>query len=301
MRHDGNPARVQFIPEFFRAVWDSLTRIHMAPTTTAHSSPLPRLQALHWPEYFMEAACLGLFLLSACIFGTLLEHPSSQVHLAIEAPLARRALMGLAMGTTAIVLICSPFGRRSGAHLNPCVTLTYWMLGKIARRDALLYVGFQFLGGAAGVALAHFLVGPPLEHGAVLFVVTEPGPSGVWPALAAEFAISLMLMLTVLQVSNSKALSRYTPFFAGALVALFITFEAPISGMSMNPARTFASAYAAGQWENTWIYFVGPPSGMFLAAALYRFRSGAHRVFCAKLHHHHSESCIFRCNYSELK
>ncbi len=273
----------------------------MVSVTTMRSSTLPRFRALHWSEYFMEAANLGLFMLSACIFATLLEHPSSPIHNAIEAPFTRRVLMGLAMGATAIAIICSPFGCRSGAHMNPCVTLTYWWLGKIAHRDAVLYTAFQFIGGAAGVALARFVVGPPLAHGAVSFVITEPGPEGVWPALAGEFAISLILMLIVLQVSNSRSLSRFTPFAAGALVALFITFESPISGMSMNPARTFGSAFAAGRWESIWIYFVGPPAGMLVAAALYRLRAGAHRVFCAKLHHHNREACIFRCNYSALK
>jgi aquaporin Z len=219
---------------------------------------------------------------------------------AIEDPFLRRVMMGLAMGATAIAIICSPSGRRSGAHMNPSVTLTYWLLGKIARADALMYLAAQFAGGVAGVALAHAIVGPPLEHAAVAFVVTEPGPAGSLVALLAEFAISLFLMVTVLHLSNSKRLSRYTPFAAGALVALYIVFESPISGMSMNPARTFGSAFAADHWESIWIYFAGPPAGMLSAAALYRLRAGAHRVFCAKLHHHNSEACIFRCNYSDL-
>ena len=164
-----------------------------------------------------------------------------------------------------------------------------------------LLIAAMLVFAVAGVAVAHFIVGPPLEHGAVSFVITEPGPAGAWPALVAEFAISLMLMLTVLQLSNSPTLNRFTPFAAGALVALYITFESPISGMSMNPARSFGSAFSAGRWDSIWIYFVGPPAGMLTAAALYRFRAGAHRVFCAKLHHHNAQACIFRCNYADLK
>src|SRR5947199_287880 len=92
-------------------------------------------RAIHWPEYLIEATCLGLFMLSVCVFGTLFEHPGSPIRQAIGDPLLRRIPMGLAMGLTAIALIYSPFGKRSGAHMNPAVTLTYARLGKITRLD----------------------------------------------------------------------------------------------------------------------------------------------------------------------
>jgi aquaporin Z len=258
------------------------------------------MAAANWPEYFMEAANLGLFMVSACIFGTVLEHPDSTLHGVIEDPFVRRALMGLAMGITAIGIICSPFGKRSGAHMNPAVTLTYFRLGRIPGRDAAYYLLFQFAGGVAGVALAAVLIGPALAHSAVNYVATTPGPSGPAAAFVAEFAISYLLMLTLLVVSNVGALSRYTPYVAGLLVATYITFEAPISGMSMNPARTFGSALVAGDWYALWIYFVAPPLGMILAGQFYLMRWGAQRVFCAKLHHHNPERCIFRCNYGAI-
>jgi len=256
--------------------------------------------AANWAEYSMEGFNLGLFMISACVFGTLLEHPASWFNRAIEDPNLRRVLMGVAMGMTAIALICSRFGKRSGAHMNPAVTLTYLRLGRIRALDAAGYVLFQFAGGVAGVSLAAFLIGPPLGHSAVNYVATQPGMAGVAAALAAEFGISFFLMLVLLFVSNSKQFTRRTPFVAGLLVATYITVEAPISGMSMNPARTFGSALAAGEWDFIWIYFVGPPLGMLLAGQLFLLRRGAHRVFCAKLHHHNSERCIFRCNYGAI-
>ena len=72
----------------------------------------------HWPEYLMEGTCLGLFMISAFTFGTILEHPASPVHQAILQPLLRRFLMGLAMGLTAISIIYSPWGKQSGALLD---------------------------------------------------------------------------------------------------------------------------------------------------------------------------------------
>src|SRR5262245_4447532 len=94
----------------------------------------------HWPEYLMEGSVLGLFMISTCIFGTLLEYPNSRIHLWIPNREMRRVLMGLAMGTTAVALIYSPFGKRSGAHINPSMTLTFLRLGKIAPMDAVFYM-----------------------------------------------------------------------------------------------------------------------------------------------------------------
>jgi len=209
--------------------------------------------------------------------------------------------MGVLMGSTALAIISSPWGQRSGAHMNPAVTLTFLALGKIALVDAVFYVLFQFLGSAAGVVVAGALIGPPLQDSAVNYVVTAPGPSGVAAAFIAEFAISMLMMSTILWISNSRSLSRFTPLFAATLVATFITFEAPLSGMSMNPARTLGSAYSADEWRALWIYFIAPPAAMLLAAALYRFRRSAQTVFCAKLNHANQQRCIFNCRYSELQ
>jgi aquaporin Z len=261
------------------------------------------LEALrhHWPEYFIEAAALGVFMISACLFAVLLEHPSSQLHQTLaHAGLLRRALMGLAMGLTAIGIIVSPWGQRSGAHMNPSVTLTFLALGKVRPWDAVFYVLFQLAGGLAGVLVAKLLIGPPLQHSAIHYVVTVPGPLGPGVAFLAELAISTTLMLTILLVSNSPRLSRFTPLFSGALVAAFIIIEAPLSGMSMNAARTVGSAFHANEWTALWVYLTAPLAGMLSAAAAYRARRGVHAVFCAKLHHHNSQRCIFNCRYGEL-
>ena len=267
------------------------------------SAPENALAALrsHWPEYLIEAAALVGFIISACVFTVLLEHPGSPLQQALQDfNVIRRTLIGIAMGLTAIGLICSPWGQRSGAHMNPSVTLTFLTLGKIAPWDAVFYILFQFAGGIGGVLAANLLIGLPLQHSAIDYAVTVPGPDGPRVAFAAEFAISLVLMSTVLVVSNSRRLSRYTPFFAGTLVTSFIVIEAPLSGMSMNPARTLGSAFSADEWTALWIYFTAPLAGMLLAGGLYRLRRGAHSVFCAKLHHCNNKRCIFRCRFGEL-
>ncbi len=254
----------------------------------------------HWPEYLMEGAALGLFMISACVFTVLLEHPSSSLHQAIASPVLRRLLIGVAMGCTAIGLIYSPWGKRSGAHMNPSVTLTFLSLGKIQRWDAIFYVTAQFVGGLFGVVLAAVAIGLPLRHSAVNYAVTVPGAGGPGIAFGAELLISFLMMSMILFASNTKRLARFTGVFAGLLLAAFITFEAPLSGMSLNPARTLGSAIPANEWTALWVYFAGPPLGMLLASAAYRFRRGAHAVFCAKLHHHNDKRCIFRCNYAAM-
>ena len=239
----------------------------------------------HWPEYLMEAAGLGLFMISACGFGALLGHPVSPAVHAIADPGARRLLMGLAMGSTAAAIIYSPWGRRSGAHLNPSTSLTFFRLGKVKGWDALFYVLAQFMGGLAGVLLMAALLGNVLRDPSVEYVVTVPGPAGAGAAFVAEVIISLLLMTVVLKASNTPRLARYTGIFAGALVAASITFEAPISGMSMNPARTFASALPAGTFSSLWVYFAAPPLGMLLAAEAYTRLGRKRAVACAKLIH----------------
>jgi aquaporin Z len=255
----------------------------------------------HWPEYAMEAAGLGAFMLSACIAGTLLSHPASPVVGAIADEGARRALMGVVMGLTAIGLIYSPLGQRTGAHFNPATTLTFWRLGKIAGADAVAYGLAQTAGGLAGVLLAAALLGAALGHPSVAYVATRPGPGGTAPAFIAETVIAFVLMTVVLRVSNAPRVARFTGLAAGALVALYITVEAPVSGMSMNPARTLASAAPAGVWDAVWIYFIAPPLGMLLAAEAYVRRRGITAVYCAKLHHDTLHRCIFRCRYGELR
>lgn len=250
----------------------------------------------HWPEYLMEAVGLGVFMISACLFGAIFEHPASPIHHAMASPLVRRMLMGVAMGLTAVAIVYSPWGKQSGAHLNPAVTLAFFRLGKIAPWDALFYALAQFAGGVTGVALVVAALGAVVGHPSVNYVTTSPGAGGPWVALGAEALISLGLMITVLVVSNTLSLARFTGIFAGVLVALYITTVAPVSGMSMNPARTTASAVPAHMWTALWVYFVGPPLGMLLATELYR-RVLAAPVFCAKLHHQNARRCIFRCAY----
>jgi len=249
----------------------------------------------HWPEYASEAACLGLFMLSAAAFAVLLQHPQSPLSAAGAPPLLQRIPMGIAMGLTAVAIIYSPLGRRSGAHMNPALTFAFLRLRKIAPADAAGYAAGQFLGGTGGILLASWVLGGRPAHPSVNFVATVPGPAGVAAAFAAEAAISFFMMLMVLVSTNTARLSRFTGVFAGALVALYIAVEAPLSGMSMNPARTLGPALLSGTGRVLWVYFLAPTAGMLAAAELFVRWRGPGRVACAKLHHPRGAPCIFNC------
>jgi len=241
----------------------------------------------------MEAGELGLYMFFACAFATLLQHPASPARQYISSSLARQALYGLAMGGTVIGIITTPWGKQSGGHFNPAITFTFYRLGNVALWDAQFYAAAQFVGATCGVAIATYVLRGAPGHSAVRYAVTVPGAYGNAGAFIGELTISFVLMIAILFVSNDKKLARFTPYCVGALFAIYIAFETPLSGMSMNPARTFGSAFRSGYWRAIWIYFIAPTLGMLCAAEVFlRVRSGA-APYCAKLHHENNKRCIF--------
>lgn len=252
----------------------------------------------HWPEYLIEGALLGIFMAAACVAVVVLEHPASPIRRRIASPGLRRSIIGVLMGLTAVALIYSSWGQRSGAHMNPATTLTFLVLGKVRAWDAGFYILAQFAGGLAGVLLPGLAAGRLLRHGSVNFAVTIPGPRGRLAAWIGEFVISLAMMCAVLAASNSGA-APFTGFYAGLLLAVFIAVEAPLSGMSLNPARTLASALAAREFRGLWIYFTAPPLAMLAAAGVYASVQGG--VRCAKLSHGAGQRCIFVCGVGNAR
>jgi aquaporin Z len=253
----------------------------------------------HWPEYLIEAWALGMFMVSAAVFSTLFEFPRSNLHQAVPDAWMRLVLIGVAMGLTAVALIYSPWGKRSGAHMNPAVTLAFLRLGKIQRWDAAFYICAQFAGGALGVVLASWLLGHAFTDPPVSYAATQPGGQGIAVAFVSEFAISALMMATVLTVAGHARYARFTGWIAGLLVATYISLEAPISGMSMNPARSFASAAPGRHWQHLWIYFTAPVLGMLAAAEWKQWRSGRNAMPCAKLIHGDSVRCI-HCGFEPV-
>ena len=246
----------------------------------------------HWPEYLIEGGGLGCFMICIGVFVTVLISPASPVYALVPSLALRSVLLGLALGATAILLIHSPWGKRSGAHMNPAVTLAFLRLRKMHPWDAVFYVIAQTVGGTLGILLVASVVGSLFTNPPVKYAVTEPGPAGAAVAFVAEAMISFILMSAVLAFTASTRLARYTGLAVGGLVAFFIAIELPLSGASMNPARSLASAAPGNIWQHYWIYLFAPTLGMWGAAQLRLYLHGPSAAGCAKLLHPQGVRCI---------
>jgi len=253
----------------------------------------------NWRLYVYESVELAAFMIAACFATVWLFDPAYPVLHLLPSSALRRLLMGIAMGTTAVLIIQSPFGKRSGAHFNPAITFTYFRLGKIGAWDAVFYVTFQFLGGVYGVGLSAICLGKSLAAPAVDYALTVPGRYGTEAAFFAEFFMASLLMAVVLWFSNRPTFSQYTPYLVGVLITFYILIFAPVSGFSINPARTVGSAVFAGVWTAIWLYFVAPVMGMMIAAEAHLRVYGIESILCAKLHPDPRYPCPFRCHYPE--
>ena len=221
----------------------------------------------------MEAAGLAGFVLGAGLLTVFLEHPEFPAMRSsfggTENAIWRRVPLGVLMGAY-IAFVIYLFGEKSGAHINPATTWSFFRLGKINLANAVFYTLAQFAGAIAAAHLLKATLGEWFAHPLVGYGVTKPmPPHDSTDAFVAEFIISFVLMFVVLIIISSKSLEKLAAPVSGILIALFLIFELPFSGMSLNPARSFAASMAANKWEHLWIYFVAPPLAMLLAAEIY--------------------------------
>lgn len=273
----------------------------LAPPAAQHEKEdAPAWETLkqHWPAYLKEAGGLMAFMIGAGAFTTLFEYPGSPVRQAISSDLLRHIGLGVVMGFVTAGIIYSPWGQQSGAHINPAVTWSFYRLGKIGFSDAVFYTIFQFLGAMLAPVLLLWAIGEPFTHEKVKYATTQPGPPGALVAFAAEFVISFILMLAVLIAMNSQRFEKAVGAIVGALIAVYIAFESPLSGMSLNPARTFGSALTAGQWKGLWVYFVAPVASMLLATAAFLWMRRRGLIASAEEHEKGQRHCLV-CDFKE--
>ena len=259
---------------------------------------LPLLQTLrrHWPEYAVEAGFLAVFVLVAGVVSAWLLSPSGPGAAALPNLAVRRLIAGLAMGLALMAMIYSPWGRRSGTHLNPAITLAYLRLGKIGRWDALFYTLAQVAGGVVAVTLLHG--GAPLLSAAQPSLLsTSIGPSNEWAAFLTEFVLSGTAMLLILFTSNHASWFRWTGALYSLLVVAIVAGAAPLSGFGMNIARLLAVDASGNLASAHWLNLLPPLLGMQLAVEAYRLFTGRSQVLCAKLAHNTHGKCIFRCQH----
>jgi aquaporin Z len=251
----------------------------------------------HWPEYLMEAAGVSILVTAACLAGALLEHPHSPVVQVIPSAFVRRLLMGAVMGLIAAGIVYSPWGKQSGAHLNPSVSLTFFRLGKVNSYDLVFYAIAQLAGAAIAVITVAGTFGIVVAHPAVRYLVSVPEHGRFAEALAVEFFAAVATMMAVLIFSNSPLLEPHTGIAAGILVALYFAFEAPFFKLTPTDHHQLWSLLLMDVKAGIWIYFTAPPLGMLSAAEIYLWRKGKAAVKCAKLNHSPEKRCIF-CGFT---
>ena len=199
-------------------------------------------------------------------------------------PGARRLIAGFLFGTIGALIAISPVGKESGAHLNPVVTFSFWLMGNMRHGTVLGYAAAQLAGAALGSLplLLWGSLGASVEFGA-----TVPAAAYGWPgALAGEAAATFVMVLLLLAFVRSRSARRFTPLLFPFLYAVMVYLEAPISGTSTNPARSFGPSVVSGDWLGWWVYWLGPTLGALLAAGAHRIGLfGAVELEVAKLYH----------------
>jgi aquaporin Z len=198
----------------------------------------------------------------------------------------RQTITGFLFGTVGASIALSPIGKVSGAHINPIVTIVFWLFRKLQGRLVITYISAQLIGAVVGCL-------PLLLWGAmgrsIDFGVTIPGKGyTVTEALMGEVISSFALVMGLMIFVAFRKIRSFTPFLFPFLYAILVPLEADISGTSTNPARSLGPAIISNQWDAFWIYIIGPLAGALLASFVGSFL--AKRITIAKLYHFDSES-----------
>jgi len=243
---------------------------------------MPRKWTPHWSAYVAEVAGTAtlVFLgVSVVIFD--FEPSGLPMHILGDGWLLRAAT-GCLFGGTGALIALSPLGRISGAHLDPAVSTAFWLSGSLGGADTVCYAVSQFLGGILGALGLSLVWGRSGE--AVSFGMTFPSPhlSPLW-AVAGEAGVTFALVGGILAFVGNERLRPYTPAILPPLVALLVAFEAPLSGTSMNPARSLGPAIVAHALGVMWVYLLGPAIGAVAAVLVF---VESERVYVAKIAHH---------------
>lgn len=221
--------------------------------------------------YLMESLGLAVFMTVGGLLKIALFYPDSPLARAVQEPVAKNVVVAFVFFPVMLYgIVDAPWGKRTGAHINPAMTMAFWRLGKIGRGDALGYVVFQFLGGLGTVALLRLAFGRLFTHPAVDYNASKPGSDGPWVALGVEFAITFGLMALVLWAVNDPKLKPKLGLMISGLISLYLIFAVPYSGMSLNPARSLATGVWTSDRPSILIYFVAPILATLLAAEGYR-------------------------------
>ena len=222
---------------------------------------------MDWGCELLGTALLLLGGLSAVVldFGA-----GSPVARAVPSHSLRLLLTGTLFASCGALVTISPLGRRSGAHLNPAVTLAFFCHKHVRLPDLFGYVVSQAAGAIAGALAVRFLWGR--RAASVRDGLTLPGHGfGPLGAAGLEAGMTALLVLTIFAFVSSRRTVHWTPLAVAAVIAVLVWQGAPYTGTSLNPARSLGPAVASGRFTDYWVYVVGPLSGALLAAGIWIF------------------------------
>jgi glycerol uptake facilitator-like aquaporin len=223
----------------------------------------------HVRAWLSEFAGTTILLFAAALVARWLDGPHSALATAVPAAPGRTAITGVVIGAVVGLLIISPFGRSSGGHFNPAVTVTFWLLRAIPGRDAIAYVAVQLAGSLAGVTLGRAVLGAAFADPPVAYAAIQPAAGWSGPAIFLGEAISVVVMMAfVVAFMDRPALARWTPAVVAAAIAMLIFAGGLTSGGSFNPARQLGPLLFAGRFSYLWAYMLGPLVGAAILAGL---------------------------------
>ena len=240
---------------------------------------------LHWFEYGAEllgTAFLVFAGVSAVVFDFGTGSPLAHV---LPGASIRRLITGLLFAGSGSLVAISPLGKLSGGHINPAVSLAFWIQGKMHHLDLGGYILGQLLGAIIGSLLVVLVWG---GHAAsVGYGTTVPGAVyPLWMVFLAEVSLTFLLVSSIFLFVSSHRLMRWTPLMVCILVGVMVWLEAPVSGTSLNPARSFGPALVSWIWNDHWLYWIAPPLGALLAVGAFRLLAiGERDVLTGKLFH----------------
>ena len=244
-----------------------------------------------WSIFWYEFAGTGLLLLFGLSLVTVMFGEGSPIVKLIPYIGYRRLITGFIFGSIGALIAISPLGKVSGAHINPVVTMAFFLFGKIDLKTTVPYILGQLAGAVIGCLplLAWNGIGRSVDFGA-----TTPGAGyTIFIALTGEIITTFTMVSLLTLFLGYKHLRPYTPAIFPFLYSIMSFLEAGISGTSTNPARSLGPSVISGQWSGWWIYWIGPVVGAFLSTLAMSYF--ARRITEAKLYHFEGESdLLFR-------
>jgi glycerol uptake facilitator-like aquaporin len=252
----------------------------MTASTFVSAAPQARRAGpRRWSRAADEFVLTTVLLFGVVTMVRWLRDPASALYIAdLDVALA---VIGVLSGIVVTGLMFTRAGRRSGAHMNPAVTVALWLMDVLPGRKVPLYVLAQLAGSAAGTGLGRLVWGPAVALPSVAYVAIRPSPT--WPPTSVFLAEAGAMFALILVAGFLMAHPRYArllPYAIGLSVGLVIALLGARSGGSINPARQFGPAALSGQTTDLWIYLVAPVLGAALGASVHHLlvrRSHNHR------------------------